>query len=149
MKEAVAKSLELLVENDAHLLDVDANERSITHRLAEHLRSLLPGLDVDCEYNRNRRTPKRLRSLAEQGSTTLDDTDGTSVFPDIIVHRRGTDENLLVMEVKKSTSRRDEELDMQKLHGYVDELGYQYAVFVKILTGRDGPGFDPPTWIKG
>ena len=84
------------------LLEADANERSITHKLAEYLQGVFPEWNVDCEYNRLGDKIKRLP--AAQPSST-DDTQGRSIFPDIIVHRRRTNENLLVVEVKKTTNK--------------------------------------------
>jgi len=52
VKQKVRTSIELLIRNDAHLLKIDVNERSITHRLAVHLQDAFKGWDVDCEYNR-------------------------------------------------------------------------------------------------
>jgi hypothetical protein len=45
---------------------------------------------VDPEYNRDGHEVKR--------------SDGVIVVPDVIVHHRGTSDNLLVIEVKKSTT---------------------------------------------
>jgi len=54
VKRKVRAATELLIRKDAHLLKIDVNERSITHRLALHLQDAFKGWDVDCEYNRNR-----------------------------------------------------------------------------------------------
>ena len=35
-------------------------------------------------------------------AASADDTNSVTVFPDIIVHRRGTAQNLLVVEVKEA-----------------------------------------------
>src|SRR5271165_7265202 len=58
MHEAAA--VRQLFEPDAYLLQVDANERSITHRLALYLTPHFPDWDIDCEYNRCGDLPKRL-----------------------------------------------------------------------------------------
>ena len=111
----LGKAEEKLRRTDRFLLRNDVNERSITHKLAQHLEKYFRGWDVDCEYNRvgTELMTKRLRSPgAEQCHT--DDTDAQTIYPDIIVHRRGKEnQNLLVIEAKKSSSRsgtsRDEE----------------------------------------
>ncbi|WP_417500403.1 hypothetical protein [Methylophaga sp.] len=46
--EFLIAALRLFIERDTYLLEVDANERSISHRLGLHLQSLLP--DRDGEY---------------------------------------------------------------------------------------------------
>ncbi len=102
LSEAVWAALQELLERDAYLLRHNLNERSISHRLASHLQRRLEGWDVDCEDNRNHDDPKTLPLPRE--TVDSDDTEARTVFPDIIVHRRGSDENLLVIELKKSTN---------------------------------------------
>ena len=54
-----AQNLEIalseLIERDSFLFEADANERSITHKLAEYLQAQFQDWNVDCEYNRNGR----------------------------------------------------------------------------------------------
>ncbi len=63
-----------------------------------------------------------------------------SVLPDIIVHHRGqNNKNLLIIEVKKSTSSVSEEYDIEKLKCYTElsnqnNLKYKYGVFIKFYT---------------
>lgn len=95
------QALSRLMLRDSHLLTVDASERSITHQLAVHLMEQFPGYDIDCEYNRDGFDVKRLE-LAER-RTRDDDTEAVTVFPDIVVHLRGhNNDNLLVIEVKNA-----------------------------------------------
>lgn len=58
-----------------------------------------------------------------------------TVFPDVIAHRRGTKQNFLVLEFKKSTSHVDRETDRRKLLGYKRQLGYAHALFIEVGTG--------------
>lgn len=60
-----------------------------------------------------------------------------SVYPDIIVHKRGRGQNLLAVEVKKSNSRVDKAYDLKKLEAYTDpsdqnNLHYEYGLFIEI-----------------
>ena len=75
------------------------------------------------------------------------DTEAITVFPDIIVHKRGTDENLLVIEMKKTTSKKtDTTYDLGKLKAFKSQLGYQFAIFIKLQT--DGKaGIDEIQWV--
>lgn len=50
------------------------------------------------------------------------------------MHRRGTRQNHLVLEFKKSTSRVDRRIDLRKLQGYKQQLGYEHALFVEVGT---------------
>ena len=64
------------------------------------------------------------------------DLDALTVYPDIIIHRRKIDEeNLVVIEAKKSNNT-DEEWDKVKLR-FFKELPYSYqmALFVRFRVG--------------
>jgi hypothetical protein len=62
-----------------------------------------------------------------------------NVLPDIIVHKRGTKQNLIALELKKwYSSIEEDEIDRIKLKCYLKEksLEYNYAVFIKLLENR-------------
>lgn len=95
----VREALNMMFARDASLLDSSSSEWALAHRLAVYLEQLLPGWNIDCEYNRQGEAddPKRLAT-------------GSRVRPDIIVHHRGRVEpehNLLAIELKKSGSNPD------------------------------------------
>ena len=46
-------ALKKLLAADLYLLQVDANERSISHRFGMYLQQELPDYSVDCEYSRD------------------------------------------------------------------------------------------------
>lgn len=144
VESALNKALEQLLRDDEEILIADVNERSISHRLANYLNPMFPGWDVDCEYNRNHDDPKRLEIKRRKVSS--DDTQATTVFPDIIIHRRGSDENYVVIEMKKTTSHENDEYDLQKLQAFKDQLGYRFAIFLKIKTDRE-VGIEKPQWV--
>lgn len=129
---AVARALSELLLNDHDLLGIDANERSITFRFAMYLQRRFADWTVDCEYNRDGADPKRLGHL--ELYPDREDDEAKTVFPDVIVHRRGTRQNHLVLEFKKSTSRVDRQIDLRKLRGYKQQLGYEHALFVEVGT---------------
>jgi len=120
---------------DSSLLKVHVNERAISHKLAIYIEMCFPCWDVDCEYNRNHDDPKRLN--IKPRSIQSNDLKTTTVLPDIIVHKRGTDENFIVIEMKKdSSSESDDNYDLDKLRAFKRELGYKFAIFMKIKTVR-------------
>jgi hypothetical protein len=130
------RALARLCDRDRQLLAVDINERSITHRIAMYLQDEFSDWDVDAEYNRDHDRIKAVR--LEPQDVKSNDTCGTTVFPDIIVHRRGTDENLLVVEAKKR-GRIGTGRDKQKLEAYTlprEEGGLGYAHGVHIVLCR-------------
>ena len=123
----VHSAYDAMIADDITLLEVDANERSLTHKLAEHIQFEFPEWDVDCEYNRDCDNVKRMNWSVTTVKT--DDTEGKTVFPDIIVHHRKTNDNLIVLEAKKSTTSRTGD-DEQKLKAYKSQLGYRFAIAV-------------------
>jgi len=126
-------SLEQLCEKDFYLLQNDLNECSINHRVACYLQEHFPEWYVDCEYNRNVVKIKELDLPKDK--IDWNDTEARSVFPDIVVHRRGDEgPNLLVIEVKKSTNTCDRKHDYNKLKEYGDTLSYFCALFLEIGT---------------
>jgi hypothetical protein len=144
--DIVTKAFVALCQDDRELLESNANERSITHRFAVYIEREIPlgtsgvSYDVDCEYNRSNKTPKRLTSFKRRIDS--DNADGVTVYPDIIVHKRGTSCNLIVIEAKRDSSESNcSDLpscncDRCKLRAYKNDLGYSYAFFVTFPTGE-------------
>ena len=144
VESALNDSLDQLLRSDGEILAMDVNERSISHRLASYLEPFFQGWNVDCEYNRNHDDPKRLEIIRR--NIQSDDTQATTVFPDIIVHRRGTDENFVVIEMKKTSSQEADDYDLKKLSAFKEQLGYQFAIFVKVRTDIN-PSIDSVKWV--
>lgn len=128
------------------LLEANVNERSLTHKLAEHLQAVFPSWNVDCEYNRLGQMVKRLPRAEE---TTTDDTEGRSIFPDIIVHKRGANQNLLVIEAKKTTNQLTG--DVEKLCGLTAQSGsYAYEIGLHLIIDCEQARIDEATaYING
>lgn len=123
---------------DCDLLEVGVNERSITHKLAEHLQRQFSHLKVDCEYNRHgsyTKSLKNLRSCIKGGKLEADDSEATTVYPDIIVHQRGNDDrNQLVIEAKKNNNKGDLKKDRCKLQEFTNPHGdYGYKVGLLLI----------------
>jgi hypothetical protein len=131
LKQRVDDALEELRAREAHLIAKEVNERSITHHLAICMQKKFAAWNVDVEYNRNLGDIKRLR--LEPPNTSAEDISAITVYPDIIIHRRGTQENLLVIEVKKA-GRGDPGFDHRKLKAFTRPspggLGYRWGVHV-------------------
>lgn len=131
------------LENDKYLLTVEANERSMTHKFAEYLQSQIDeSWNVDCEYNRDGSDPKKIDEIdsviSSNGIPTTRDTEAKTVFPDIIIHKRGKDgENLLVIEAKKNPTPAQEETDTIKLEKIQEQYRYRFSVFLSFFVGED------------
>jgi hypothetical protein len=133
---AALEAIDCFLDKEHSLLKADANERSLTHKLAEYLQKVFPELHVDCEYNR---LGAKVKRLPQAQRSRTDDTEGRTIFPDIIVHRRGKKKNLLAIEVKKSTNR--QRGDDEKLCGltapdgeYTYRLGLHLVIDCKKCT---------------
>jgi hypothetical protein len=130
-----------LLNHDGYLFTCDLNERSITHKFAEQLQREFQEWDVDCEYNRDHHDPKRL-DLPSRHDIRSDDLNAKTVFPDIIIHKRGTDQNFVVIEVKKSSNPESDDWDLAKLAAFKNQLGYEIAMFFRFATDGESIGFD-------
>lgn len=142
--EMLMAALVDLLQKDSYLLKVDANERAISHRIGIYLQCHFRIWDVDCEYNRDGVNPKKIGHLELYPDN--EDTEARTVFPDIVLHKRGTNDNYLVIEIKKSTNSVDRSVDYKKLRGYKRDLGYKYAVFIELGVG-DKLGVTIVDWI--
>jgi hypothetical protein len=131
----VARAIEESLKENVKLLELDVNERSITHKIAEQLQKVFReyDFDVDCEYNRDRHEPKLLDLPIDMVATN--ETEAKTVYPDIIVHKRDSKENLVVIEAKKSTNS-DTEIDVLKLKQFKKKLGYSFCYQLKIEVGK-------------
>ncbi len=132
LSNALMSALNRVVDDDdAHLINVSASERAISHRIGTYLQEQLAPWDVDCEYNRDGIIAKYIHLITRDS----DDDDGNYKLPDVIVHKRGTSENILVIEVKKSSNRTGVQRDIDKLHSCLSgPLSYLYAALVVIRT---------------
>jgi hypothetical protein len=132
----IVASIRMVQKKDAEFLnpDFDINERSVTHRLAMYLAGLFPEEDVDCEYNRiynddtDEYIAKNLELPVIEKGITLKDTKARTVFPDIIVHRRNTQRNLLAIEVKMAWKADKVDFDRVKAQAYKFRLNYEYSI---------------------
>lgn len=125
-EEKLLKALEELYEKDGELLEIRANERSITFRLGIYLDELFrkEGLIVDSEYNRKEDRPKALVGKKY-------------TYPDLIVHKRKIQENnRMVLEIKSKAKydvgfKHDEE----KLKAFTktEEEPYKYKIGAHIF----------------
>lgn len=119
--EKVVKALQIFFIKDRKLLDLEVHEITISHKLSEYLQYEFTDMNVDCEYNR-RGYDKKRRS----------DTNKL-IRPDIVVHKRGVNENnFLVIEIKIEKDHTEE--DFSKLKDYTNpkSYGYKFGIFIEI-----------------
>lgn len=143
IKKGVINSIQKLLAKDKILLSLDVNERSITHKLAEYLQNEFPNFNVDCEYNRfydegkKLELPRELGDLIDFSDINWDDLEAKTIFPDIIIHKRNTNVNYLVIELKKWTNRSSRMNDEIKLKAFTTKpFSYEFGMFIELLNEK-------------
>jgi len=142
----VDRALTELIDEQPELLDLGVTERALSHHLANYIAKAIDwAYHVDVEYNRHFETPKRLNLPPRDA---LDrEIRATTVFPDILLHRRNSDDgNLLVLEMKKPGE--DLAYDDLKLRAFRSELGYTHTAHV-ILGRANQEVVREVIWIDG
>ena len=124
-----------LIDNRPYLQEKNGNhhvgERSIVFRLAHYMQNIMDGTPafenhvLDCEYNRNGVHAKVLPSFPY------------GVYPDLIIHNRGNnDNNLLIMEVKTYWNT-DNAQDKKKIREFLDVSGeYHFSFGVSLIIKK-------------
>ncbi|MFA5086476.1 MAG: hypothetical protein WC468_02730 [Candidatus Paceibacterota bacterium] len=143
--ELFDKTISKFVIQEKFILLNDLNERSISHKLAEHLKNSFTAYDVDCEYNRmesgttDQEYISKTLNLNSQ-KTMTDSVEGDTVFPDIIIHKRGHNKNnYIVVEIKKKkyADKKDKygkkyrDFDRKKLCAYTKKLKYKWGIYLE------------------
>ena len=124
--------IEILYKKDLFLIENCVSERSISHKLAEYLQVEFPDWNVDCEYNRMYDQVKELKGINECSAQRTTDR----IYPDIIVHERNTDKNLVVIEIKVNI---DDDYDIKKLEKLTSTTGkFSYKVGYFIRFSKEG-----------
>ncbi len=129
IKKKVDSAVQTLLDNDIDLLKLQVHERTVCHKFAEYLQSEFSCWNVDMEYNRKGKSPKFLKDL---DGCKEHRNEKNLVIPDIIIHHRNTNENLLVIEMK--TSNRNPQCDIAKLKKFTSadtDDPYTFGLFIK------------------
>jgi hypothetical protein len=159
LKTKIEKALNVVLVKDKYLLQKNIHERTIAHKLATYLQCEFPDFDVDLEYNGdilrddNKKHIEILKEKLQQmhllsKKEVLKDQIIIErlVYPDIIIHKRGSSSNLCIIEIKKSTSKILDEYDKLKLECYTKsetakDLKYQLGVFIKFCIDTNNPTY--------
>ena len=117
--DKLQSALERVYEADHILIGLEVHERTTASRLAMYLQEEFPEWDVDCEYNRDARDTKTILNRR--------------VFPDVIVHRRNSPDNLLAIELKGYWNTAPRNPDYRKLlHLTGPDFGYTLGAHVEL-----------------
>jgi hypothetical protein len=129
----VIAALHAFYEKEAFLLEKEAGERALTHRLAVHVEAQFPGWETDCEYDR---LGDRTLRMPRGTIVSTDDHIARSIYPDIVVHQRAIPNNLLAVEVRKSANHQPIDHDQHKLRALTDPHLW-FAFWLGVLLTLD------------
>src|SRR3989338_10676499 len=120
IKRRIDCCIGLFYANDSDLLSRENYEVTTSSKLAQYLVFHFPEYQVDCEYNKHIDERK--------------ENEGKNIRPDIVIHKRGTDEkNLVYIEIKTDHNRDDKTHDMDKIKSVTKqdrEYRYKLGVFI-------------------
>ncbi len=127
LKKVVEETLDQFKQKEKYLLGKNLNERTISHKFAEYLQRRFAGWNVDVEYNKNKDDIKEIKYI-----------DGIKrVFPDIIIHKRGSRNNLLIIEIKKNASENVKKKEIVRINKFKRQINYSHGLFVNFKTGKN------------
>lgn len=127
LREKITKCVDEFYLNESGLLERENYEVTISSKLAQYIFNEFPRYDVDCEYNKHLDGEKKVDELNQ------------NIRPDIIIHRRGTDENNLVyIEIKTDHNRELRTHDYDKIKAMTKQKEkYRYSLGLFIDFNRD------------
>ncbi len=145
------KAKNKFLKEEKEIIEIDINERTLSARLMFHLQTILledklyrekyKTYSVDCEYNRI--NEYKIKTLKRYENFEIDDNSDKirKIFPDIILHKRKEEDNLIVIEMKKSTSNNKDckEKDRERLKIMTDfnepnNFNYTLGVYFEVDT---------------
>ena len=160
--DKIEQAINLLFENEEDNLKRGLNELNISNHLTFYLKPLFEDYDVDPEYNGDIDKPNDRKALdiaknrIREVGRTPNELENYKLSPDIIIHRRRSNEfNLAVIEVKKDVhSQKFKDFDLIKLeHLTINHLGnhYNYNLGIAIIFGtKENTGnYDMSFFIEG
>ena len=133
MEALLREALRALYDENSEIIKFDIGERTLCSQLACILQRYFRQHSVHVEYNRHGVDPKDIELPDSNGELTTQ-----RVYPDLIVHQPGhDDENLLVIEAKKISNPESDRYDLMKLDKIRHQLGYRFAVFIRLSVGQN------------
>ena len=145
LKQIILVALKNFLHKDNLLLELGVREEAVSHRVAFYLEQAfeqkkydlsfdsetIESLVVDCEYDKHRDTKKILNGLI--GKYPRKTTE--EVRPDIVLHKRNSDINLVVIEIKKKKSD-NKQYAKDKVLAFVESsYKYKLGIYIEFNTG--------------
>jgi hypothetical protein len=146
VKQKINKALASFIRENKFLLENDLNERTLSSKLSNYISKEFKEWDVDCEYNRlglkkidGSFITKQL--MIEIDNIKSDDSRAVTVYPDIIIHKRGCkDKNLIVIEIKKHANSNKQliEKDYKKIIAFMNNEEFKYKFGTLLFFNSKG-----------
>lgn len=133
IENSVNEAFGEFLRDDLERVRVKAGERSISSQFTLSISLCCPEWYVHCGYNLQRSSAKTLD--LEENQRNFGPTHAREIVLDIIVHKANTCENLLAIEVKKSTTISAEKRDRHNPREFFSQRGYECAVSPSFLIG--------------
>ena len=134
----VNHALDELYINEGYLFENNSTERNLVFHFSRYFINIANSKEfykfysVDCEYNRNKLDYKRYQSM-------IYGNESRRMFPDLIFHKRGTNENnILAIEFKKN--KLSDENDFCKLKALTNsdcEYKYKLGLYINLTKKRN------------
>lgn len=142
----IENAIQQVLDNEMNILQRGLNELNLNGHLIKYLTPFFDNFNVDPEYNGDILKPNDRKALdmAKKRMKLIgipsNEADNYPLTPDIIIHRRNTNDfNHVVIEVKKdSSSKSRKQFDLLKLeHLTIDYMGnhYNYKLGVALVFG--------------
>lgn len=135
LKELLKNSIEKVYQESPSLLEKKGIEQAIVFRVGIHLHSMikeenaLARYHLDCEYNKKGDNPKK-------------DINGNVIRPDLLIHKRGEDNNILAVEFKGGWNQKNIDNDKDKLCNLTHPAqGYAYQLGILVILNKDSPKY--------
>ena len=116
---------------ESYLIKNNLSERCICAKFAHYLevelsKTKYKDYNVDVEYNRTVNSEGNIKTLEDK-----------NIIVDLIIHKRGTNDNLVCIEMKKSCDGRNIPSDEERLKKLTkSQYGFSYKIGVMLLIER-------------
>lgn len=147
LKRIIFVALKEFLRKDSLLLELDVREEALSHRVAFYLEQALEekkydlsfdsetieSLVTDCEYDKHLDVKKTLHGLIEK----YPKKPTKEIRPDIVLHKRNSNTNLIVIEIKKKKSRNKQYAKDKALAFVESSYKYKFGIYLEFNTGTN------------
>ena len=145
VKKIVDAAISDLYDKDGAILkkEHDIRESTITHRLALYLEEYFKqdGYVVDIEYSKVKHWPQGNEDaralITKKLSGSPSDGEANTIYPDIIVHKRDSRDNLIEIEVSIAWRDTEKLYNLKKVNEYMKSLRYEHGIYIELTERKE------------